>query len=176
MVFQSKDSCQKAIQELNKKTLKTRYLNIQPANAPKTVNSTTTQPTQPNGCKTIFVRNLPYDDCLEEDLEKIFCVYGKIIQGGVRLVRNSQTRQSKGFAYIEYKNPEGALAAVSGAYKKGIHVQNRSCVVDYDEGRVKESFRTAGGKLWASEFTTKNKSANRSGITSRNTKGRVDRV
>jgi nucleolin len=160
VVFQSIHSCQKAIQELNRKTLKTRYLTIQAAHTPKsntgvTSSSSTNPPIQPMGCKTIFVKNLPYEDCFEQDLERIFTIYGKIIEGGVRVARNSQTRQSKGFAYIEFKNPEGALAAVSTAYKKGIQIQNRPCIVDYDVGRVKESFRTAGGQFWKREFSPK---------------------
>jgi len=179
IVFQSVDSCQKAIHEIHGKTLKTRYVTIQPAHALKGSSSsssstTTTQannrtnlpPTQPQGCKTIFVKNLPYDNCNEADLEKVFSIYGKIVPGGVRLVRNSVTRHSKGFAYMEYKNPEGAYAAVSNAYKKGIQIHNRTCVVDYDDGgRVKDSFRTANGQLWKSEYSTKQKPSSKKPTT-----------
>ena len=62
---------------------------------------------QPEGCKKVFVKNLPYD-ATEGDIHDVFMSCGKIIEGGVRLARNYSNHQSKGFCYVEFKNPEGA--------------------------------------------------------------------
>ena len=104
---------------------------------------------QPDNCRTVFVKNLPYHDITEEDVQNVFRSCGKIVDGGVRLARNYQTKQLKGFGYIEFKNPEGAYAAVQRASKvDGVKVGGRVCYVDYEESVMKGSFRTAEGKLW----------------------------
>ena len=104
---------------------------------------------QPDNCRTVFVKNLPYHDITEEDVQNVFRSCGKIVDGGVRLARNYQTKQLKGFGYIEFKNPEGAYAAVQRASKvDGVKVGGRVCYVDYEESKMKGSFRTAEGKFW----------------------------
>jgi hypothetical protein len=42
-----------------------------------------------------------------------------LLDGGVRIAQNYpiNTRESKGFAYVEYKNPEGAHGVVNKAAK-----------------------------------------------------------
>lgn len=106
---------------------------------------------QPEGCRTVHVRNLPYDASEEQILES-FRVCGKILEGGVRIARNHINGQSKGFGYVEYKNAEGAYAAVQKASKPfGLNVSGRPVFVDYDEGSMKGSFRNKDGKLWSKE-------------------------
>lgn len=100
----------------------------------------------------VFVRNLPYA-ATEEDILENFRVCGKILEGGVRIARNHSTGQSKGFGYVEYKNSEGAYAAVQKAAKPfGLKVLGRPVFVDYDEGSMKGSFRNKDGKLWTKEY------------------------
>ena len=180
IVFHSKESRSKSLSELNGSHLKSRYISIQ---IPKESSSFSSQRRnnntndseserqqpreQPKGCKTIFVKNLPYHDITEEDVHSVFSSCGKIIEGGVRFARNYETKQFKGFAYIEFKNPEGAYEAVTRASTKvgrqehnqggggvggGIVVKGRTCFVDYDEGYVRNSFRTKDGKFWKKEF------------------------
>lgn len=161
-VFDSKASRNKAVDELNGMNLGARYLTIQ---APKPPRPDTSMGAvekrnardQPEGCKVVFVKNLPYD-ASEDDIREVFQICGKILDGGVRIARNYQSRQSKGFAYVEYKNPEGAYGAVQKAAKPfGMTVKGRPCFVDYDEGTIKGSFKTAEGRLWTREYGAQNK-------------------
>jgi nucleolin len=160
VVFDSEESRSKAIQDLSGKNLGQRYLTIQAPKAPRadtTMGATESRNVrdQPEGCKTVHVKNLPWD-ATEEDIREVFQVCGKILEGGVRIARNYTTRESKGFAYVEYKNPEGAHGAVNKAAKPfGMTVKGRPCFVDYDEGSMKGSFKTADGRLWARQYDSK---------------------
>lgn len=158
VVFASQETRTRALSsEVNGKELGGRYITVKEANAPRagtTIGASLGgRPVreQPKGCKTVFVRNLPYN-ATEEDILESFRVCGKILDGGVRIARNHSTGQSKGFGYVEYKNEEGALASVQKAAKPfGLQVQGRPVFVDYDEGTMKNSFRGGDGKLWAKE-------------------------
>ena len=154
VVFGSQDQRKHALSnKVNGKEIGGRYITIKEANAPRA--GTTAGASQggqareqPKGCKTVFVRNLPYD-ATEEHILEAFRTYGKIVDGGVRVVRNHTNGQSKGFGYVEYKTEEGALASVQKASKPfGLTVMNRPVFVDYDEGSMKGSFRDREGKLW----------------------------
>lgn len=153
-------------------TMGKRYLTIVPAKAPKllpTINNmssdatTTTgssaQPTSNSGsCRVVFVKNLPYH-ATEDDILQSFQVCGKILDGGIRIARHSNnTAQSKGFAYVEYKNPEGAQGAVDKASKPfGLSVLGRPVFVDYDDkgGRMKGSYKLVDGRLWTKQYGAK---------------------
>ncbi len=158
VVFASQETRTRALSsEVNGKELGGRYITVKEANAPRagtTIGASLGgRPVreQPRGCKTVFVRNLPYN-ATEEDILESFRVCGKILDGGVRIARNHSTGQSKGFGYVEYKNEEGALASVQKAAKPfGLQVQGRPVFVDYDEGTMKNSFRGGDGKLWVKE-------------------------
>ena len=67
----------------------------------------------------------------------MFQLCGKIVDGGVRLVRNYATKVIKRFAYAEFKNLEGPVLAVN----RGDGWVRGGCYVDSDEGAVKGSFR-----------------------------------
>uniref|UniRef100_A0A7S4N5S8 RRM domain-containing protein n=1 Tax=Odontella aurita TaxID=265563 RepID=A0A7S4N5S8_9STRA len=156
VVFDEIASRSKALKELNGLNLGRRYLTVREPNAPRpgttaaAAGGIAPRP-QPEACRTVFVKNLPYES-EEEDIVLAFRPCGKIVEGGVRLARNYTTKQCKGFAYVEFKNPEGAYAAVQKASKPfGMAVKGRPCFVDYDEGKMKGSYRTAEGKLWQSE-------------------------
>lgn len=155
VVFDSVESRNKAINELNGKHLKNRYLNIQAAKDRGGGSSNMQERgprQQPEGCRTVFVKNLPYSGIDEQAVEELFRSCGKIVPGGVRLTRNYQTKELKGFGYVEFKNPEGALSAVQKAAKGSIVLKGRTCRVDYDEGKMKGSFRNADGKYWQSQY------------------------
>ena len=177
IVFSSTDSRLKAIEKLNGLNLRKRYLTIKTPNQARpdtTVGALVAQQNssagstparvQPEGCKVVFIKNLPYS-AMEQDIQEVFRVFGKIAEdGGVRLARNYVTRQPKGFGYVEFKNPEGAAAAVQKAAKPfGIVVGGRPCFVDYDDnngGGIKGSFKTEEGKLWSKEHTVTNAGPN----------------
>lgn len=154
VVFNSVESRNKAINELHGKHLQNRYLNIQAAkdrNGGDSGGSSKGPRSQPEGCRTIFVRNLPYNGIDERDVAELFRSCGKIVEGGVRLTRNYQTKELKGFGYVEFKNPEGAFSAVQRAHKGALHLKGRPCRVDYEEGKMKGSFRDGQGKLWQAQ-------------------------
>ncbi|KAL7532285.1 hypothetical protein ACHAWF_004076 [Thalassiosira exigua] len=155
VVFASAESRARALgNEVNGHDLGGRYVTVKEANAPRA--GTTAGAAlggqareQPRGCRTVFVRNLPYEASEEEVLEA-FRTCGKVVEDGVRVVRNHVSGQSKGFGYVEYKNEEGAFAAVQKAAKPfGFIVLKRPVFVDYDEGSIKGSFRDKDGKLWS---------------------------
>ena len=151
VVFDTVESRSKALDSLNGKHLGRRYLNIQAPKPSSNSSAPRTSRPQPDGCKTIFVKNLPYAECAGE-LQDVFSSCGKIVPGGIRLARNYQTNQCKGFGYIEFKNPEGAYSAVQRANKpEGLKIMGRRCVVDYEEGTMKGSFRDENGKNWQKE-------------------------
>ena len=157
VVFDTTKSRVKAVEELNGLNLGKRYITIKEPNAPRPgTTASAMQPgatgskprDQPDGCRIVFVRNLPYE-ADEAAIHDAFVACGKIVEGGVRLARNYTTRESKGFGYVEFKNPEGAYSAVHRAAKPyGLVVGGRPCFVDFDEGSMKGSFRTGEGKLW----------------------------
>lgn len=152
-------------------TMGKRYLTIVPAKAPKlvpTINASSDVTTSTTGsappttnsgsCRVVFVKNLPYH-ATEDDILQSFQVCGKILDGGIRIARHSNnTTQSKGFAYVEYKNPEGAQGAVEKASKPfGLSVLGRPVFVDYDDkgGRMKGSYKLVDGRLWTKQYGAK---------------------
>lgn len=158
VVFASTETRAHALSDkVNGKEIGGRYITIKEANAPRAGTTAGAGQggikarEQPKGCKTVFVRNLPYD-ANEEHILEAFRTYGKVVDGGVRVVRNHVNDQSKGFGYVEFKTEEGALAAVQRASKPfGLTVMQRPVFVDYDEGSMKGSFRGKDGQLWSKQ-------------------------
>lgn len=149
IVFTSVETTQRALREINGQHLQGRYIQLQQAREKKDDGGNHTVRDQPEGCSKVFVKNLPYD-VTEADVQEAFSRCGKIVTpGGVRLARNYTTKEPKGFGYVEFKNPEGAFAAVKKSVKAdGICIKGRKVIVDYDEGRIKGSFRTEDGRNW----------------------------
>mmetsp|Transcript_18905 Transcript_18905/g.33304 ORF Transcript_18905/g.33304 Transcript_18905/m.33304 type:complete len:345 (+) Transcript_18905:80-1114(+) len=149
---------------LSGKYLDRRYLTIAPSNAPGGGSSkmpTTLSLPAPSSCQTLFVNNLPYS-ATEQEIAHAFSKYTKttITEDNVRIARNSVTRQSKGFAYIDFDTTEDLEAVVRGhtspaSKKKPIAVGGRAVRLDYDTGRIKGSFRTDSGRLWTKENNKK---------------------
>ena len=117
---------------------------IQPSRAKDQV--TWTPRPRPDGCRTVFVKNLPYDipsDALRRSFEK----FGKI--NDVRLAVHNHTQRQKGFGYVTFVKETSAEAAVRGQGE--VKVRGRAVYVDYDApgGGPKASFRAATGQPWA---------------------------
>jgi nucleolin len=151
------------------KHLGTRYLTIQPAKEVGLSRRSVPQPLPlppPDRCRTLFVQNLPYG-ATESDIATAF---GQVVatnqdvdvtDGQVRIVRNSVTRQSKGFAYVDFSSADQLQIFVQSIATR--HQQNpkqqhqplmvggRTVRLDYDTGRIKGSFRTDSGRLWSKE-------------------------
>ncbi|ODH29897.1 hypothetical protein ACO22_03662 [Paracoccidioides brasiliensis] len=58
----------------------------------------------------LFVRNLPYNTS-ESDLEPLFVSFGKIDEARIHVAFDTRQSKSKGFAYIQYVDPEAAIQA-----------------------------------------------------------------
>ena len=121
-----------------------RYVTVQPSKAKD--QATWTPRPRPDGCRTVFVKNLPYDipsDALRRSFEK----FGKI--NDVRLAVHNHTQRQKGFGYVTFVKETSAEAAVRGQGE--VKVRGRAVYVDYDApgGGPKASFRAATGQPWA---------------------------
>lgn len=161
ILFGSESSFKKALQ-LSGKYMQKRYLTIQAANAPKGGSGTRQRVNldpPPSDCSTLFVHNLPYS-AAEEDVSEVFAKHGDIVDDGVRIARNSVTRQSKGFAYVEFASPEDAQKVMKACAKKAFVVGGRMVRLDYDTGRMKGSFRSQTGRLYTKEQSEKRQKTN----------------
>ena len=118
-----------------------RFLSVKMPLTPRVVaeSESKTKTMRPNGCKTVFVKNLPYD-ATEVTLKEAFKDFGKI--ASIRLAVWNHTGASKGFGYVEF---EREMAAETAMHKKGLTVGGRLVSLDYEAGIPKKSFRV--GKL-----------------------------
>ncbi|KAL9247877.1 hypothetical protein vseg_021259 [Gypsophila vaccaria] len=57
----------------------------------------------------LFVRNLPYV-ATEDELSELFTKFGNVLE--VHLVIDKETKRSKGFAYVRYRDPKDAARAL----------------------------------------------------------------
>lgn len=152
VVFTDQESRHKAV-ALSGKYLQSRYLSIKPAAAPKgggggdvRDSARNSQPSQ-----TIMLQNLSYD-ATEDDIQSVLEKHGAIAPGGIRVVRHSSSQRSKGFAYVEFESLESAKAVYESTSTQPCIVLRRPCRVDYDNGRMKGSYRGADGRLWEKEY------------------------
>mmetsp|Transcript_19959 Transcript_19959/g.26946 ORF Transcript_19959/g.26946 Transcript_19959/m.26946 type:complete len:90 (+) Transcript_19959:488-757(+) len=81
----------------------------------------------PAQCNTLFVKGLPYN-FKEDDIGDRFRRFGEI--KAIRIAYNWQTKESKGFAYIQYESHESAKQAL--IKMNGKEVQGRFLKVDFD--------------------------------------------
>ena len=85
----------------------------------------------------IFVGNLPYGTT-ESDLEQAFSSFGAVER--VAVVRDRETGQSRGFAFVEMTNPSEAANAISAM--NGREMNGRT--LNVNEARPREA-RGGGG-------------------------------
>lgn len=79
----------------------------------------------PPGCKTIFIRNLPYD-ATEDEVGNHFRRYGRIEQ--IRFAYNYANKKFKGFAYIDFENPAAVPEAL---LLNGKMIRGRPMEIDF---------------------------------------------
>ncbi len=85
-----------------------RYLRIQKPQSPRALQTKSSgEITRPAGCRTVFVKNLPYD-VTEEDIREVFKVCGPIAT--VRLAVWGHTNQLKGFGYVDFRREDSDIA------------------------------------------------------------------
>jgi nucleolin len=143
--FESRDARDAAL-ELDGGDLLGRYLKVSAANervAPGAGGGGAGKARPEGGCKSVFLKNLPYD-ADEDALRAVLSKYGEVTS--VRVVRDSGTQRSKGFAYAEFGTTAAADAVVRAAALK---CGGRPLIVDYETGAPKKSFRDADGRAWS---------------------------
>jgi nucleolin len=135
----------------NKQRMMGRYLDIKVANRRRTGGDFDVSE-RPAGCRTVFVKNLPYDT-KDAEVFASFQFCGKIAE--VRLVRWGHTNKLKGIGYVQFEKEESAVIAVK---KRGeIRVGGRSVQIDFEGGAPKASYRDAEGSAWKKNSFSKNK-------------------
>lgn len=94
----------------------------------------------PEDCKTLFVRNLPYE-FKEDDIGDRFRPFGELQE--IRISKNWQTGNSKGFAFVVYKEHIPAKAALIKMNGKELkNFAGRRLKVDFDaKQKAKKSFK-----------------------------------
>ncbi len=141
MTFSSAEAAAAAL-ELNRTVIHGRYITVAYAKSRQRESSGTDR-SRPSGCRTLFVKNLPYTTT-EEEVAKAFAQYGTV--DNARLARWGHTGRLKGFGYVTFSSGAAAQAAMEDAHN--ITVSDRSVTMDYDTGAPKSSFKTAEGRQW----------------------------
>ena len=85
-------------------------------------------------CKTIFIKNLPYD-ITEAEIGDRFRPFGEI--KGIRLVFNSQHKHFKGFCFVEYLDRKSVVKALS---LNGKEIKGRTMIIDFEVGGPKQGY------------------------------------
>ncbi|KAF6213467.1 hypothetical protein GE061_011187 [Apolygus lucorum] len=87
---------------------------------------------------TVYTSNLAYS-LTNNDLHKIFSKYGQVVK--VTLVKDKQTRKSKGVAFVQYLRKENALECVRVLNGKQMFDRTIKCSIARDNGRSVEFIR-----------------------------------
>ena len=154
--FATEDGVKKALAK-NRSTHMGRYLDIKLANRKRSGLDFDVSE-KPPGCKTVFIKNLPYDTN-EKEVFSSFQFCGKITE--VRLVKWQHTNKLKGIGYVQFQKEESAEIAVK---KRGeIKVGGRAVLVDFEGGKPKASYRDTEGRSYAKTNSFSNKRARSTG-------------
>jgi len=145
--FATSEEAANAIVKMNGATLGGRYLNVAPAvekGAKVTaIKKSLSTKSRPPGCRTIFVKNLPYD-INEDALRTVFLRFGKIVD--VRIPIWNDTKRRKGVGYIQFATDY----ATEEAFKSEITIRGRNLILDFDSSQQpKASFKTTQGVPWS---------------------------
>jgi RNA recognition motif-containing protein len=88
--------------------------------------------------KNIYVGNLDYK-VTEDELRETFAAYGQV--DNVTILRDRDTGQPRGFAFVEMANDEEAQKAITGT--NGAQLGSRA--ISVNEARPREERRPGGG-------------------------------
>ena len=99
--------------------MKNRYIKVQRPKTPRIFQSVIhkSKIERPVGCRSVFVKNLPYDTN-EDEVKEAFMVCGPVTN--VRLAVWGHTQQLKGFGYIDFKREDSAEIAVKKSGVLGV--------------------------------------------------------
>ncbi|MDI9342323.1 MAG: RNA-binding protein [Sediminibacterium sp.] len=82
----------------------------------------------------IFVSNISFK-VREQALSDLFSAYGEVVS--VRIIKDKETRRSKGYGFVEMANAEEGNAAINGL--NGTLHYDRNIVVAEAKGKKEES-------------------------------------
>jgi len=91
--------------------------------------------------KRLYVGNLPYS-ASEESLRELFAQYGEV--NGVDIATDRDTRQPRGFGFVEMATDAGAEAAIQNL--DGHDLGGRTIKVNEARPRPEGSGRSGGGR------------------------------
>ena len=133
--FKNAEIATKAL-DFNGQYIQDRYVSIDRPQVPRVFAEPHIPSKKPAGCRTIYIKNLPYE-ITESEISEQFKVYGPI--QNIRLSSWNHTGKMKGFGYIDYKREDSAEIAVK---KSGsIILQDRNILVDFESNKPKLSFK-----------------------------------
>lgn len=142
--FDSEQGFNKAL-EMDGYEIKGRYLKITQAKQKRKRSvHRADRPRVPDGCKTLFVKNLPYE-IEEAEVKKSFAKFGEVVN--VRIARWNHTRRAKGFGYVQFDSTNAIERALQA--NEPVYVGDRMVTIDPDTGTPKSSFRDASGRQWS---------------------------
>ena len=137
--------------------MKNRYIKVQRPKTPRIFQSVIDKSKieRPVGCRSVFVKNLPYDTN-EDEVKEAFMVCGPVTN--VRLAVWGHTQQLKGFGYIDFKREDSAEIAVKKSGVLGvkgrkviigkshsistfININYTNTIIDFETGTQKASFK-----------------------------------
>eukprot|EP00510_Aplanochytrium_minuta_P001784 CAMPEP_0184009352 /NCGR_PEP_ID=MMETSP0954-20121128/2537_1 /TAXON_ID=627963 /ORGANISM="Aplanochytrium sp, Strain PBS07" /LENGTH=205 /DNA_ID=CAMNT_0026288675 /DNA_START=36 /DNA_END=654 /DNA_ORIENTATION=- len=124
--FSSEEVLELAL-KLDGEKLGGRYLKISKAKERGSKTRKRSKEDIPEDCKTLFVKNLPYDTD-EDAVEEVFTKFGKVVN--TRLSRWNHTGKLKGFGYVEFETTEALKTVLSQS--ESIYVGEREVYCDFD--------------------------------------------
>ena len=142
--LESAEALEKAL-ALDRSDFGKRYLRIKKANARSSPSQAAPDGSPPEGCTTLFVKNLPYETD-EDTVEEAFVRFGEV--ASVRLARWNHTGKLKGFGYVEFAQAKSVAKVVQAS--GDLQVGGRRVRVDFEApGKgPRNSFRNAAGRQW----------------------------
>ncbi|XP_038594275.1 zinc finger CCHC-type and RNA-binding motif-containing protein 1 [Micropterus salmoides] len=87
---------------------------------------------------TVYVSNLPFS-LTNNDLHKLFTKYGKVVK--VTIVKDKETRQSKGVAFVLFLDRESAHNCARAVNNKQLFGRTVKASIAIDNGRATEFIR-----------------------------------
>ena len=123
--------------KLDKSEAEGRWLKVSIPRAPSAKPGSQPFSSEPSDdCKTLFIKNLPYD-ATEDQIGELFTQYGEV--ASVRIA--NENGRSKGFCFLDFEDPK-STKAVGEAAAKGMtwSLEGRDLFVDYGSGKPKAGF------------------------------------
>lgn len=134
ITFKKNSEAEKALVR-NKYVIGKRYITVEFSKGESKQERKVDNQDIPDGCRTIIIRNLSYD-ITEQELGDKFKPCGNI--SSIRLVYHSKLNHFKGFAYIDFENPESVKIALHLNDKE---LKGRKMVVDFEDERPKQGYK-----------------------------------